>query len=64
MWHASLPGHHAWLLSDQVDVLPFLLLPLAGPEEFLEDEMESTSRGWGGIEARDGRWHCFSSQKY
>nr|XP_056710565.1 protein HGH1 homolog [Euleptes europaea] len=33
-------GHHEWLLSDQVDVLPFLLLPLAGPEEFPEDEME------------------------
>ncbi|XP_054840654.1 protein HGH1 homolog [Eublepharis macularius] len=33
-------GHHKWLLSDQVDLLPFLLLPLAGPEEFPEDEME------------------------
>ncbi|XP_048338568.1 protein HGH1 homolog [Sphaerodactylus townsendi] len=31
---------HEWLLSDQVDVLPFLLLPLAGPEEFPEEEME------------------------
>lgn len=34
-------GHHEWLLSEQVDLLPFLLLPLAGPEEFPEDEMES-----------------------
>ncbi|XP_060099019.1 protein HGH1 homolog [Heteronotia binoei] len=33
-------GHHEWLLSDDVDVLPFLLLPLAGPEELPEDEME------------------------
>ncbi|XP_015273986.1 PREDICTED: protein HGH1 homolog [Gekko japonicus] len=33
-------GHHEWLLSDQVDLLPSLLLPLAGPEEFPEDEME------------------------
>ncbi|XP_031465326.1 protein HGH1 homolog [Phasianus colchicus] len=32
--------HHEWLLSDEVDLLPSLLLPLAGPEEFPEDEME------------------------
>ncbi|XP_063155866.1 protein HGH1 homolog [Candoia aspera] len=32
--------HHEWLLSDEVDLLPFLLLPLAGPEEFPEDQME------------------------
>ncbi|XP_074880281.1 protein HGH1 homolog [Buteo buteo] len=31
---------HEWLLSEEVDILPFLLLPLAGPEEFPEDEME------------------------
>lgn len=30
--------HHAWLLSDDVDILPFLLLPLAGPEELSEEE--------------------------
>lgn len=30
--------HHEWLLSDDVDVLPFLLLPLAGPEELTEEE--------------------------
>lgn len=35
------PEDHEWLLSEEVDVLPFLLLPLAGPEEFPEDEMES-----------------------
>lgn len=29
---------HEWLLSPKVDVLPFILLPLAGPEEFTEDE--------------------------
>lgn len=33
--------HHKWLLGPQVDILPFLLLPLAGPEEFSEEEMES-----------------------
>ncbi|XP_062986030.1 protein HGH1 homolog [Elgaria multicarinata webbii] len=33
-------GSHEWLLSEDVDVLPFLLLPLAGPEEIPEDEME------------------------
>ncbi|OXB82683.1 UNVERIFIED_CONTAM: hypothetical protein H355_000381 [Colinus virginianus] len=32
--------HHEWLLSDAVDILPSLLLPLAGPEELPEDEME------------------------
>ena len=32
--------HHEWLLSDHVDLLPRLLLPLAGPEEFDEEEME------------------------
>ncbi|KAM8756773.1 protein HGH1 homolog [Acanthopagrus schlegelii] len=30
--------HHEWLLSDDVDILPFLLLPLAGPEELTEEE--------------------------
>lgn len=29
---------HEWLLSSKVDILPFILLPLAGPEEFPEDE--------------------------
>lgn len=32
--------YHEWLLSDKVDILPWLLLPLAGPEEFDEDDME------------------------
>lgn len=31
---------HEWLLSDAVDILPFLLLPLAGPEELTEEENE------------------------
>ncbi|XP_029287734.1 protein HGH1 homolog [Cottoperca gobio] len=31
-------AHHVWLLSDAVDILPFLLLPLAGPEELTEKE--------------------------
>ncbi|KAM3621007.1 uncharacterized protein V6R79_004862 [Siganus canaliculatus] len=32
--------HHDWLLSDAVDLLPFILLPLAGPEELSEEENE------------------------
>lgn len=32
--------YHDWLLSEEVDILPVLLLPLAGPEEFDEEEME------------------------
>ena len=31
---------HSWLLGGDVDILPYLLLPLAGPEELSEDEME------------------------
>ncbi|XP_071094394.1 protein HGH1 homolog [Haliotis cracherodii] len=31
---------HDWLMGDQVDILPRLLLPLAGPEEFDEDDMD------------------------
>ena len=31
---------HEWLLSDSVDLLPRLLLPLAGPEEFDDDDIE------------------------
>ncbi|XP_006635901.2 protein HGH1 homolog [Lepisosteus oculatus] len=33
-------AYHEWLLSDAVDILPFLLLPLAGPEELSEEENE------------------------
>ncbi|CAL9706612.1 unnamed protein product [Knipowitschia caucasica] len=33
-------NHHEWLLSEEVDLLPFLLLPLAGPEELSEEENE------------------------
>lgn len=29
---------HEWLLSTKVDVLPYLLLPLAGPEEFDDED--------------------------
>lgn len=32
--------NHDWLLSPEVDILPHLLLPLAGPEEFTDDEMD------------------------
>jgi hypothetical protein len=32
--------HHIWLLSSEVDILPHLLLPLAGPEEFTDDEVD------------------------
>ena len=34
-----LSGYHSWLFGDQVDILPRLLLPLAGPEEFDIDDM-------------------------
>lgn len=40
------PGHHEWLLGPEVDILPFLLLPLAGPEDFSEEEMEREWLGW------------------
>ncbi|XP_061111181.1 protein HGH1 homolog [Conger conger] len=33
-------SYHEWLLSDAVDILPFLLLPIAGPEELTEEENE------------------------
>ena len=31
---------HQWMLSEDIDLLPALLLPLAGPEQFGEDETE------------------------
>lgn len=52
------PGHHEWLLGPEVDVLPFLLLPLAGPEDFSEEEMEREWLGSGlrvGLTGRGGR---------
>ncbi|XP_064835962.1 protein HGH1 homolog [Oncorhynchus masou masou] len=33
-------AHHEWLLSEAVDILPYLLLPLAGPEELSDEENE------------------------
>lgn len=33
-------GYHEWLLSDEVDILPPLLLPLAGNEEFDDEDNE------------------------
>lgn len=39
-------GHHEWLLGPEVDILPFLLLPLAGPEDFSEEEMEREWLVW------------------
>ncbi|KAM8966313.1 protein HGH1 homolog [Pelodytes ibericus] len=32
---------HLWLLGEDVDLLPFLLLPLAGGDEYTEEEMET-----------------------
>ncbi|KAL0266584.1 UNVERIFIED_CONTAM: hypothetical protein PYX00_009085 [Menopon gallinae] len=32
--------YHDWLLSPEVDILPRLLLPLAGPEEFDDEDMD------------------------
>ena len=31
--------YHEWLLGSDIDLLSYLLLPLAGPEELPEDEM-------------------------
>ena len=39
------------MLGPEVDILPFLLLPLAGPEDFSEEEME---REWLGSSLRVG----------
>jgi hypothetical protein len=33
-------SHHSWLLSDEINILSCLLLPLAGPEQFDEEDME------------------------
>ena len=38
--HCTPTEAHQWLLGDEVDLLPALLLPLAGPETFEEEEME------------------------
>ena len=32
-------GEHKWLLSEEVDLLSSLLLPLAGPEQYTEEEV-------------------------
>ncbi|XP_077582009.1 protein HGH1 homolog [Stigmatopora nigra] len=34
-------ANHEWLLGDHVDILPFLLLPLAGPEELSEEDNDA-----------------------
>ena len=34
-------GSHEWLLSAGVDILSYLLLPLAGPEQFTDEESDS-----------------------
>ena len=39
-FQSNLSEYHDWLLSDDVDLLPRLLLPLAGPEEFDDDDVE------------------------
>ena len=39
MFYNNIPlGCHEWLLSDKIDLLPSLLLPLAGPEQFEGEE--------------------------
>lgn len=30
--------NHEWLMSSEVDIVSYLLLPLAGPEEFTDEE--------------------------
>ena len=39
-FYATPLASHQWLLSEDIDLLPALLLPLAGPEQFGEDETE------------------------
>ena len=36
----NLSDAHQWLLSEDVDLLPALLLPLAGPEQFDEEDVQ------------------------
>ena len=38
---ALIAGYHGWLLSPAVDIIQALLLPLAGPEQFSDEEMEA-----------------------
>lgn len=33
----DVPSHKAFLNEDQVNLLPYILLPICGPEEFPED---------------------------
>lgn len=33
----DVPSHKAFLDEDQVNLLPYILLPICGPEEFPED---------------------------
>lgn len=33
----DVPSHRAFLDEDQVNLLPYILLPICGPEEFPED---------------------------
>ena len=40
MYVCMYAGEHQWLLGEEVDLLPALLLPLAGPEQFSEEETE------------------------
>ncbi|KAJ3085627.1 hypothetical protein HK102_013982 [Quaeritorhiza haematococci] len=32
--------HHALLMEEEINLLPYLLLPLAGPEDFTDEEMD------------------------
>lgn len=38
VYHES--EYHEWLLGEDIDILPALLLPLTGPEEYVDDEMD------------------------
>ena len=37
---SNLLEYHEWLLGSDIDILSHLLLPLAGPEELSEEEMD------------------------
>ena len=38
--------NHRWMLSEEVNILPYLLLPLAGPEELSDEDMDGKWEVW------------------
>ena len=40
LYVTHISDYNNWLLSEEVDILPHLLLPLAGPEELKQEETD------------------------